>query len=322
MSDDCQEKSNYMGIGEEFIALRPWDISSELASLLDMIRFYGERFLRVARVMADLSRICMEAEERYPQSPITQVPEWLERLDDIVADCEQMELRAPLAQIKRIKEKVLGIHYSALAEMLDELQNRLYDSLSSTLLMAIPRAALYEDAPQFGEAVAAKFPKSVTDIQEAAKCLATGRYTATVFHLMRVTEAAVQFLGRKLNINLVDERNWHNILDEVDKAIKRLPVTNARQKAIRNKYSEASAHLRMVKDAWRNDVMHPKETYTDEEAERVFRNVKDFMVHLALTGCDDIREIGKLGTVHSGTRESSPGRAVKLSMRGFGESHG
>jgi hypothetical protein len=60
-----------------------------------------------------------------------------------------------------------------------------------------------------------------------------------------------------------------------------MPVTTSRKKVRRNRYAEASAHLRIVKDAWRNDVMHPKESYTEEEAERVFRNVKDFMVHMA-----------------------------------------
>jgi hypothetical protein len=94
-------------------------------------------------------------------------------------------------------------------------------------------------------------------------------------------EVATQELGNRLGISLVDEKNWHNILDEVDKAIKKLPTASGHQKAARNRFAESSAHLRMVKDAWRNDVMHPKSTYTDEEAERVFRNVKDFMVHLA-----------------------------------------
>jgi hypothetical protein len=98
---------------------------------------------------------------------------------------------------------------------------------------------------------------------------------------MRIMEFAVQHLGTKLGISLVAEKNWANILDQVDKTVKALPTKNSNQKAKRNRFSEASAHLRMVKDAWRNDVMHPKETYTDEEAERVFRNVKDFMVHLA-----------------------------------------
>lgn len=58
------------------------------------------------------------------------------------------------------------------------------------------------------------------------------------------------------------------------------PLT-ARQKKARNKYAQASVYLENVKNAWRNDVMHPKETYTEEEAERVLRTVKDFMVYLA-----------------------------------------
>jgi hypothetical protein len=32
-------------------------------------------------------------------------------------------------------------------------------------------------------------------------------------------------------------------------------------------YAEAASHLYNVKVAWRNEVMHPKQTYTFEEAE-------------------------------------------------------
>ncbi len=159
--------------------------------------------------------------------------------------------------------------------IVDELNSHLFLQVSST------RAEYYKDKPQFGPEVADKFPKAITDVQEAGKCFATERYTACVFHLMRVMEIAVQSLGNKLGISQVNEKRWHNILGEVDKAIKALPIGDSQQKATRNRFAEASAHLRMVKDAWRNDVMHPKETYTEEEAERVFRNVKDFMVHLA-----------------------------------------
>lgn len=173
--------------------------------------------------------------------------------------------------------------YDELAGNIDIAMDRIADETDSNLFLQIPytHADYYQDEPQFGEGVSNKFPKTVGDIQESGKCFATGRYTATVFHLMRVMEFATQYLGKRLNINLVSEKNWHNILDEVDKAIKGMPTKSARQKALRNRFAEASAHLRMVKDAWRNDVMHPKETYTEEEAERVFRNVKDFMVHLA-----------------------------------------
>ncbi len=173
--------------------------------------------------------------------------------------------------------------YKALKRIFGDLRRRIEDELSTVLLMHVPSqvAGYYDDAPLFGEAVALKFGDAVTDIQEAGKCFALARYTACVFHLMRVMEHSVQYLGKQLGVGLVEEKNWHNILDEVDKAIKNLPVGTGRQKGERNKFSQASAYLRMVKDAWRNDVMHPKGTYTGEEAERVFRNVKDFMVHLA-----------------------------------------
>jgi hypothetical protein len=166
---------------------------------------------------------------------------------------------------------------------LDEVAARMRDELLLCLFMQIPsdRIDYFVDKPQFGEAVATKFPKAITDIQEAGKCYATGRSTASVFHLMRVMEVSVQWLGTKLGIILAGRKNWHNILDEVDKAIKALPVKTTAQRKKRSRLAEASAHLRMVKDAWRNDVMHPKETYSEEEAERIFRNVKDFMIHLA-----------------------------------------
>jgi len=45
--------------------------------------------------------------------------------------------------------------------------------------------------------------------------------------------------------------------------------------------AQASANLYSVKLAWRNEVMHPKETYTLEEADNLIRQVKIFMHHLA-----------------------------------------
>jgi HEPN domain-containing protein len=184
-----------------------------------------------------------------------------------------------LEEIKKEEEYTYGKYTSEMAILYD----RIVDELETVSLLRLPPhlATFYGDDPHFGQDVANKFSKATSDIQEGAKCLALGRTTASVFHLMRVMEFAVQYLGRRLNIDLVNEKNWHNILDEVDKAIKGLPTKTSRQKGIRNRFAEASAHLRMVKDAWRNDVMHPKETYTEEEAERVFRNVKDFMIHLA-----------------------------------------
>lgn len=43
----------------------------------------------------------------------------------------------------------------------------------------------------------------------------------------------------------------------------------------------AAGHLYSVKVAWRNEVMHPKQTYTLEQARGIFDSVRIFMVDLA-----------------------------------------
>lgn len=257
----------------------------QIVSLFRMLRTW-------AHVFVILTQSVVASDEKFKlRNPLDLVSEpdkeGLKRNYTIFqGPCEKLGLASTADQLTRLLSE-LGkpdLRYSTLQELVPELRRRLYDDTTriSFLHIPSPRLSFYSDSPQFGEKVADKFPKAVEDIQEAGKCFALARYTACVFHLMRVTETAVQYLGKRLGISLVSEKNWHNILEEVDKAIRKMPAGNSRQKALRNKFSQASAHLRMVKDAWRNDVMHPKETYTDEEAERVFRNVKDFMVHLAV----------------------------------------
>ncbi|MBU6508243.1 MAG: hypothetical protein KGQ82_12160, partial [Alphaproteobacteria bacterium] len=133
-------------------------------------------------------------------------------------------------------------------------------------------------APLFGDGVEAKFPALMSeDISEAGKCLALNRWNAAVFHLMRVMEIALQKLGDVLNVSLVNEKQWQNILDEVNREIRKLDHKLPRTIAL----AEISFHLYAVKLAWRNEVMHPKQTYTHEEADAIFRNVRIFIRELA-----------------------------------------
>ena len=138
------------------------------------------------------------------------------------------------------------------------------------------RAELYDQNELFGPNVNAKFPSIQYDMVEAGNCVAMGRGTAGVFHLMRIMEVGVQRFGDKLGVRLVEEKNWQNILDETNKAIKALPKDPATVEM-----SQSAANLYSVKLAWRNEVMHPKDTYTVEEAENLIGQVKLFMSQLA-----------------------------------------
>ena len=130
--------------------------------------------------------------------------------------------------------------------------------------------------PLFGKQVEDKFSNMSEDISEAGKCIALSRSTASVFHLMRIMEIAVQEFGDKLGVKLVKETNWQVILDQINAAIKKMDSKDKKTVA----YAQATSHLYNVKISWRNNVMHPKQTYTPEEARTIFDNVKAFVCNI------------------------------------------
>ena len=160
-----------------------------------------------------------------------------------------------------------------LTSFIDELEGH------KVLVVETRHLDLYETStPLFGDNVEAHFPGMGEDIAEAAKCIALDRSTAAVFHLMRVMELALRHLGASLGVQFVDGKNWQNILDETNKAIRARDQNDPKTK----QFAEAAAHLYNVKLAWRNETMHPKQTYTPEEAEAIFSVTKTFVCDLAL----------------------------------------
>lgn len=107
--------------------------------------------------------------------------------------------------------------------------------------------------------------------------------TAAVFHLMRVMEIALRALAKKLDVTTIDPEveSWNKITDHVNKAITALPAKTAPEQARKAKPGAVSAHLNSVRIAWRNEVMHPKQSYSREEARAIFNAVRAFMVDLA-----------------------------------------
>jgi len=94
---------------------------------------------------------------------------------------------------------------------------------------------------------------------------------------MRVMEVGVRAFGTKLGVILTNEKVWQVILDGIHVAIRKLPPKNHATV----EFSQIAANLYSVKLAWRNEVMHPNDTYTLEEADNLIRQVKIFMEQLA-----------------------------------------
>src|SRR5437764_11503208 len=100
--------------------------------------------------------------------------------------------------MERFDDRSHGVPFSDLRNSIIDLQNRLWDELDARHFLAFEPSheAFYSNPRRGWERVIAKFPVVADDVEEASRCYALGRNPACVFHLMRVTEACVQALGR------------------------------------------------------------------------------------------------------------------------------
>jgi len=126
----------------------------------------------------------------------------------------------------------------------DELSLRLYFSLE-------PFEARAWDANYlFGEDVSNRFPSTDFELQEETKCYATGRYTAAVFHLMRVLEVGLAALAANIGVD-PENRTWEAILNGMQTKLNENTQTKpAGWKETEQFYSELMAHFRSTKNAW------------------------------------------------------------------------
>lgn len=250
-----------------------------------MIKLELKPFLDAQDLACQWSFLMHNESERFPGGVSQRLrDEFSEKLRPLLDQLASDEFKMCRQGVQRlIGELARTGRPPEIASVVDDLRRRLLDQAEITYCLTLTPSekALYEQErrePLFGDLVEEKFPAVTSeDIAEAGKCLGVGRYTAAVFHLMRVMETAVHKLGEVLDIGLVQEKNWQNILDEVNKAIKALDHKQAKTKNL----ASISSHLYAVKLAWRNEVMHPKQTYTSDEADTVFRSVRAFMNDLA-----------------------------------------
>ncbi len=164
-----------------------------------------------------------------------------------------------------------------------------YESpLKNALILPPGMEDYYEpSSPLFGIEVQNRFPAATYEIEEAGKCVAVGRSTAAVFHLMRVMECGIYAVARCLGITdpvRGSDKNWGRILQKIhDERLSRNASatrgwTNLDDKAY---FDGAYATLDAVRNAWRNTTMHVENKYSGEEALHIFVAVRAFMMKLA-----------------------------------------
>lgn len=222
------------------------------------------------------------------------------KTDDTISDKDIKDIRFIAEGLLNITEE-LGVRISAgkaatlshvclntnnaceIRSRIRETRETMIQELFSIKFLPVqPACQKYLAHELFGENVKAHFHRASDDIEEAGKCLALGRGTACVFHLMRVTELAVKAIYKTLGVpfpRLAD--SWGKLLQPMDdqlapnppKGFNRHPAWDAN----RQFFDAVVNDLKSIKRVWRDTTMHVESDYSEEEAEEVFAAVRSFM---------------------------------------------
>jgi hypothetical protein len=235
--------------------------------------------------------------------------EFFSRNHALVSDVlDQSAKEKILTELETLIKILLDAGFSAVAKQAERLHGSLHlpdltaDIFGDRLLALVARVketceeqafffvptgrrAFYETKCLFGMEVEAAFPLTVTDIEEAGKCFALARWTACVFHLMRVLEIGLHKTAETVGVQwsgsgTLTQQQWQVIIDQIECRIREMEKSIAKgnkKSDLMQAYSQAATAFRYFKEAWRNHVSHSKTSYNEEQAERIFQHVKAFM---------------------------------------------
>jgi hypothetical protein len=254
----------------------------QIVSLWDMLERYARQYFKLAQSLEAIKWILLHdavAQEELSES----VSFWLRPATEA---CRKLNLDVAKQQLFRIVRYLSSNNppdRTELRRKVEELSDRIEDQLHTRMFLYVPSEliAKYEGKELFGPEVEQKLSRATTDIAEAGKCISLRRSTASVFHLMRVMEVGVQEFGTKLGVTFAQDKVWNTIVEQAAKTAKQLPEATPQEKEYKEECSLTCAHLDNVRGVWRNNTMHPKTSYTEEESEIVFTHVRTFMRSLA-----------------------------------------
>lgn len=241
--------------------------------------------------ISSLKKFKGRLEKLVPQSPapkplldaLSQVARGLER------DLGKLECANSFIAAQRLNKLIeKSASRDKLVSGIEDLGARTKDELRAKNVYYIDASdsRFIEDASKWDK-IKTSYPSAVIDIDEGLWCLALGRNTASVFHFVRCVEHGMRAIARAIRVKLkahkrnipLDEAEWNKIIEGIESKVasgmkgSRGP---AKRRAMKF-YGTAASDLRMLKDAYRNDVMHSRSSYSRPEAEACMFRVHSFM---------------------------------------------
>lgn len=267
----------------EAVAVRSFwsDRMYRLVSLMELLRFHAQTFYWASGTLAQVF-----TQLRYGHPPGQEAwGQCASTIRQLIEESERLGFPSIAIEAKRVREAVTerGVldrgDLEEFARLLMGLHTRIMDDLGAVLFLHVPnRQAVFYQAPLDGwETVISRIPAAQVEIEEAGKCFALSRYTAAVFHLMRLMEMGLDALIIKLGLP-THLPSWDAKLKKIEEELDRL---SADRTSVAVSFSrQVRANYRAVQTAWRNPTMHVEKTYTEEMAAEIMAAVKSFIRHV------------------------------------------
>lgn len=269
-----------------------------LGSIWEVLETYAAGLVNNTEALAflrhDLERRLQRAKELHDPDPAEITAQdranFSLLFDNLSAWLKSHELDASLDCLKRLQEEYredepsiqdIIARMKAFTEVLqDELHRRVF-------LFVVPQDAnLYRNPLASFPLTWSLYPSTRPDVEEACRCYALGRYTASVYHSMAILQAGLYALADDVGVMLrypVELAEWGEVLSAIERKIE--PMRNLPRSAARDErvtfLSECAVQFRYFKDAWRNHIAHMRGSYDRDQAHSILLHVRDFMEKLS-----------------------------------------
>ena len=272
---------------------RPWDTAIHgVVSLLDMMEFYAHVHLEMAVKLTAWEKVCGESERDVLMKQDAAVQLFAE-VSTFRALCLSQGFNSVALQCGRIAEKIdksaMHVTCGSIRDELFALRTRIQDDWRAEKFfhLTMKEADLYAHPDKDWDAVFNRFPKTRIDIEESSRCLAFGRYAASLFHVLLVAEYGIVALAKLLDV-AGDKPGW-GALERLEK-ISGKPHKG--RSALEKKYSSVLDGIMpfalSIKNQWRHKISHVENKlvwvdtdFSPRMAEDIIGAVRGFMDKLA-----------------------------------------
>jgi hypothetical protein len=258
----------------------------KIRTLLELLKLEGKAFCQALYNLENVMNLAGKCQKPHEPRMAIMLEIQLRKLSKFALLLDHIGLRMSAIQLRKIEgywdnedadNGSVGF-YRGLENAALQAHARIVDEISLIHIYTIKSSnteLIEEGSAIFGQDVCLTFPSSIYDLDEAANCLGMGRFTASIFHLMRSMEGAISFLCGKLGATGLNKDGkplpWGILVSNIQGKIDELQSND------KDQWLKIIALLNSIRIAWRNDTMHPNRKYTEDEAQAIFSSVKSFM---------------------------------------------